>query len=332
MNGHNVFAFGNTKKGDIIILEKDDIKSGEDLRIPTSIDGHRVVGLMGFDAKAAKSVYIPETVVAIRSIDWLYDMFYSTGDDETPAPNYSCYPPIDYSGGELEKITVSKDNKYYASKSGVLYNKDFTQLVQYPAGRAAKSYTVPDTVKRIGSGAFKWFNTNLEKLTINQNVEEIGAVSFPQIDKIYFKNTKLFTGEVYDSGQASYLIGFYEDTKVYCFKNSGVHKALKNKEHKNVKFLAKPKAPDKAIIKSAKWSKGVKLTMKKQDCDLFKVYRYNKSSGKYEYIGSTKTRSFTDTTAKQGKSYKYKVAACNEKNGLKKTGKKSAAYKFSHSK
>ena len=55
----------------------------------------------------------------------------------------------------LSSITVDAGNKYYTiGADGVLYNKDKTVIVQYPAGSKAESYTVPNGVKSIGAHAF----------------------------------------------------------------------------------------------------------------------------------------------------------------------------------
>ena len=59
---------------------------------------------------------------------------------------YDCYPT---------SITVSNNNKYYSSDEyGVLFNKDKTTLIQYPIGNTRTSYTIPDSVKKIGYAAF----------------------------------------------------------------------------------------------------------------------------------------------------------------------------------
>jgi hypothetical protein len=53
----------------------------------------------------------------------------------------------------LVTIAVGGDNPNYSSVDGVLFNKDGTTLVLYPAGRIG-AYTVPDSVTSIGEYAF----------------------------------------------------------------------------------------------------------------------------------------------------------------------------------
>ena len=300
---------------DIVIFGKYEITE-EELKIPSKIDGHTVSAIVGFGAGKAKSLYIPKTVKYICDASF----FALSPEDAIDM----VYPTI--TGSELQKITVSKDNEYYSSKSGVLYNKDKTVLIRYPSAKEGKEFTVPTSVKTISMCAFGRADIKyLKTITITPNVEYFYLIRFPEtVTKIYFKNEKIGKDFSYGPDDRLYIPS---NAVVYCFKNSTVHKEMKA-HYKNltVKFLAKPKTPSKAVIKSAKWKNGVKLSIKKQTCSYFKVYRYNKKSGKYEYIGYTKSTSFTDKTVKKGRTYKYKVAACNKKNYLKNTGKKSKKF------
>ena len=54
---------------------------------------------------------------------------------------------------ELPEIQVAKDNPYYCSLDGVLFNKDQTELKCCPCGRKG-AYNIPNTVKTIGPSAF----------------------------------------------------------------------------------------------------------------------------------------------------------------------------------
>ncbi|MBR5959287.1 MAG: leucine-rich repeat domain-containing protein [Salinivirgaceae bacterium] len=53
---------------------------------------------------------------------------------------------------KLESISVNPNNSYYTSEDGVLYNKDKTVLINYPAGKAG-TYTIPESVTSIGCNA-----------------------------------------------------------------------------------------------------------------------------------------------------------------------------------
>lgn len=81
----------------------------------------------------------------------------------------------------LESITVDKGNSYFSSKDGVLFNKDKTELIKYPAAGSTTSYVVPLTVKHISDDAF--YNChNLESITLPFGVKTIGNSSFETCD------------------------------------------------------------------------------------------------------------------------------------------------------
>ena len=54
----------------------------------------------------------------------------------------------------LDKYTVSASNSYYTSVDGVLFNKNKTTLVSYPATKSDVYYKIPDSVKTINTLAF----------------------------------------------------------------------------------------------------------------------------------------------------------------------------------
>ena len=77
----------------------------------------------------------------------------------------------------LESITVSTENRAFSSKDGVLFNKNMTTLVAYPAGRPHSSYVVPDSVTLIGSYAFEGCTT-LTSVVITDAHTSIGSGAF----------------------------------------------------------------------------------------------------------------------------------------------------------
>ena len=78
----------------------------------------------------------------------------------------------------LEKITVSPENTVYSTdENGILFNKDKTVLIRYPAKSTNTSYTIPDGVKTISERAFEYCS-NLRKVTIAGSVKSIGNAAF----------------------------------------------------------------------------------------------------------------------------------------------------------
>lgn len=105
----------------------------------------------------------------------------------------------------LNSIIVDENNKYYCSVDGVLFNKEMTRLIKYPAMNTKTSYEMPSSVESIGSEAFercKYITsiaipdsvtsigdnvfdncTNLKNITLGNNITSIGYEAF-----LYCKN------------------------------------------------------------------------------------------------------------------------------------------------
>ncbi len=80
----------------------------------------------------------------------------------------------------LNKITVDADNQYFTVDSyGALYSKDMTRLVQYPINDTRPSYTVPEGVTAIDSGAFL-FCYDITKITLPDSLKTIGENAFAE--------------------------------------------------------------------------------------------------------------------------------------------------------
>ena len=78
---------------------------------------------------------------------------------------------------DLTSITVDSGNKNYSSQDGVLFNKNKTTLIQYPAGNTRTSYTIPSSVTNIGDSAF-YECDRLKSVTIGNSVTDIGEFAF----------------------------------------------------------------------------------------------------------------------------------------------------------
>jgi hypothetical protein len=78
---------------------------------------------------------------------------------------------------KLTDIIVDAGNMQYASEDGVLFNKDKTTLINYPAGKTG-SYTVPGSVTVIGNGAFAYCSGLTGTLAIPNLATIIGNQAF----------------------------------------------------------------------------------------------------------------------------------------------------------
>ncbi|MBM6896571.1 hypothetical protein H9X86_04185 [Pseudoflavonifractor capillosus] len=98
------------------------------------------------NADTFKSISFPATLKNIDQIDYAFNSFTS-----------------------LEEFQVAEDNPFFTSEDGVLYNRDQTQLLVYPAGKTDKAFQVPDTVTTLGECVFQK-NANLKHVLISDKV------------------------------------------------------------------------------------------------------------------------------------------------------------------
>ena len=77
----------------------------------------------------------------------------------------------------LSDIVISDTNNNYIVKNGILYNKNMTRILCYPAGIKDTEFSVPETVKTIGDFAFYGAKV-LESINIPDSVTNIGTDAF----------------------------------------------------------------------------------------------------------------------------------------------------------
>ena len=88
----------------------------------------------------------------------------------------------------LSSINVSNNNKNYSSNDGVLFNKDKTELITYPAGKTDSEYVIPNSVTSIGYSAFENC-TSLTSVTIPNSVKSLGDNAFGSVKKVIYNGT-----------------------------------------------------------------------------------------------------------------------------------------------
>lgn len=77
----------------------------------------------------------------------------------------------------VTEINVSPDNPVYSSVDGVLFNKDKTELLDFPMCSKSVSYTIPNGVRRIEAYAF-YKSATLSTITMPNSVIYISMGAF----------------------------------------------------------------------------------------------------------------------------------------------------------
>jgi hypothetical protein len=137
-------------------------ESLEKIKLPKSL---KKVDGDAFERTAISEINIPEKLTNIGIKDSTYGVFSE----------------------KLEKITVSKKNKKFSAKNGILYNKKKTELVYYPPYRLRATFKTPTYIKSIGEAAFN--RASIGTVTVTENVKTVKKKAFVYADikKVVFK-------------------------------------------------------------------------------------------------------------------------------------------------
>lgn len=219
--------------------------SEKTLTIPSAVNGRPVkkLGKKFLHSKKTKVINLPSTINNISTLA--------------------------FSSSSLSKINVSKGNRKFSSKNGVLYNKNGTALIKFPKNKCKnKAFSIPDGVKNIKQQAFS--DSGIKSLTLSKSVKKIGNNVFPKsLKKISVaKNNKKFSvksGVLYDKKRTNILLypakkeskSFKTPKTVksiceYAFRCAKVRKVIITKNVKNIRRYAFKSAETQKIdIKGA---------------------------------------------------------------------------------
>ncbi len=105
----------------------------------------------------------------------------------------------------ISEFNVASGNKNYVSISGVLFNKEKTELLKYPQGKEDEEYTIPSRIAYIGKYAFTDC-TQLKTITVPVKIISIGTDAFSgctSLTSVNYKGTQEQWEENLGSGISS---------------------------------------------------------------------------------------------------------------------------------
>ena len=141
--------------------------------IPDSV---KVINYSAFeDCNSLTSVKIPDSVTIIGDCAFLgcSSLTSVTIPDSVTSIGHLALA----SCSSLTSVDVSADNPNYSALDGVLFNKDKTELIQYPASSTISEYAIPDSVTSMGNRAFRDCS-NLTSVKIGNGFTSIGDYAF----------------------------------------------------------------------------------------------------------------------------------------------------------
>ena len=149
----------------------EECKALASINIPASLE--TINDKTFYKCKSLQSIVFPESLYEIRGM-----AFSQSGLTSIHIPATLEYFDYNALPTTLRSITVAEDHPCYMDIDGVMFNKEGTTLVRYPAGRVGV-YTVPEGVTTIGTRAF-YDATGLSMVTLSDSVEtlENGAFLF----------------------------------------------------------------------------------------------------------------------------------------------------------
>ncbi len=155
------------------------------LRRVTLPDTVEVIGRQAFARGGMSEIELPKNLKTIGDNAFANCMLSRV---EIPAGVTEIKGSSFMSCQNMKEIIVDAENSTFRSEDGVLFSKDMSTLVFFPAGRSGE-YRVPETVSSIGELAFAYggvdtviASTNLKEICIN------AFIGCPNLERIYLPN------------------------------------------------------------------------------------------------------------------------------------------------
>ena len=180
--------------------------------IPSSVT---YLGEYAFGGCGLTSVTIPATLLTLEN-----------------NPFYNCM--------SLTAINVQGANPSYRSVGGVLFNKDLTELIAYPAGKSSTSYIVRESVTSLGKGAFG--ASKLQSVTLPSRLTNVSYLAFSYNESLTSviclaktppaAEEEAFPGTIENAGITLYVPANCKDS----YQSASIWRDFPNIEERNYDF------------------------------------------------------------------------------------------------
>lgn len=126
--------------------------------------------------------YVTEfSILWFQRCDSLKKITISANVKTVYIPNYTFYCK------NLSEYEVYSTNSNFSAKNGVLYSKDLSTLLSYPAGKTESHFSIPSYVECLATYAFNDCNA-LTSLSIGRNVRTLRSSAVINCDNLHVLN------------------------------------------------------------------------------------------------------------------------------------------------
>ena len=85
----------------------------------------------------------------------------------------------------MTQIAVAPESEHFVVRDNILYSKDLSTLVHYPAAKEEQEFTIPEEVRKIAGLAFA-SNYFLMEVMLGDHLEEVGSYAFARCSSLSF--------------------------------------------------------------------------------------------------------------------------------------------------
>ncbi|MBR3844425.1 MAG: leucine-rich repeat protein [Clostridia bacterium] len=160
----------------VVAIGEEAFADRTDITEVTIPQGVTVIGVRAFyNCQALTDISLSDTVTTIERLAFCGCV--SLEEIQIPKGVVAIGEQVFHGCTTLTAIHVAADNSRFAEENGVLFDKDKTLLIQYPMGKTAQIYAIPQSVTQIGGYAF-YDCIAITQITAPGSLTDIEAYAF----------------------------------------------------------------------------------------------------------------------------------------------------------